>query len=145
MKSHPVRQWLFTVAAVGTLLWPVSLAAQATGQIAGAVTSETGQPLAGASISVPGTAIGTLTGANGRFTVSGVPAGQQSVRATLIGYTEQTQAVQVVAGQVATTNFQLASQALELEGVVAVGYGTQRRVNLTGAVASVNIEEAASM
>jgi TonB-linked SusC/RagA family outer membrane protein len=145
MKSHPVRQWLFTVAAVGTLLWPVSLAAQATGQIAGAVTSETGQPLAGASISIPGTAIGTLTGANGRFTVSGVPAGQQSVRVTLIGYTEETQAVQVVAGQVATTNFQLASQALELEGVVAVGYGTQRRVNLTGAVASVNIEEAASV
>ena len=129
---------LFALALTALLAVPAPLGAQATGQVTGTVTSETGGPLSGASVSVLGTASGALTGPDGRYTISGVQPGERTLRATLIGYAEQTATVTITSGQVAQQNFQLTSQALELEGVVAVGYGTQRRVTVTGAVASVS-------
>lgn len=131
---------LFALALAGQLV-PGSSAAQATGQVTGTVTSETGEPLSGASVSVVGTASGALSGQDGRYNINGVPAGQQTIRATLIGFGEQTVSVAVTAGQAVQANFQLSSRAVELEGIVAVGYGTQRRANLTGAVASVTTEQ----
>ena len=133
--------WLLAVTTAGLLAAPGTLAAQATGQITGTVTGDTGQPLSGASVSVVGTASGALTGQDGRYTISGVQAGERTVRAALIGYAPQTATITVSAGQVASQNFQLTSEAVELEGIVAVGYGTQRKVNLTGAVASVDAEQ----
>jgi TonB-linked SusC/RagA family outer membrane protein len=138
MKNRFVKQWLLTTLVTSAFLWPASVAAQTTGQVVGVVTAETGQPLSGASVSVVGTSVGALSGNDGRFTLTSVPTGQQTVRASLIGFGQVTNSVQVTAGEAATVNFQLASQAVELEGVVAVGYGTQQRVNLTGAVASIN-------
>lgn len=120
------------------LLSPEAGQAQATGQISGLITSSTGQPLSGASVSAGGR--GALTGADGRYTVTAVPAGTHTVRANLIGYTEQVRQVTVAAGQTATANFQLSAQAVMLEGIVATGYGTQRRQDVTGAVAAVRAE-----
>ena len=111
---------------------------QATGQVTGSVTSTEGAPLAGASVSVNGQ--GALTNAQGRFTIPAVSAGSHTINAGLIGYSEQSRQVTVVAGQAVTVNFQLAPSAVELEGVVAVGYGTARSQDVTGAVASVRPE-----
>ena len=133
--------WLLALALTALLAAPATLAAQATGQITGIVTSETGQALSGASVSIVGTASGALSGEDGRYTISGVQPGQRTLRATLIGYAEQTLSVAVTAGQVTQQNIQMTSQAVELEGIVAVGYGTQERVNVTGAVASVSPAE----
>ena len=115
--------------------------AQAQGRITGSVTSADGEPLSGASVVVVGTASGALSGADGRFTIEGIAPGTRTLRATLIGYAEQTRQVTVVAGQAATATFQLSAAAVELEGIVAVGYGTQRREEVTGAVASVSEDE----
>jgi TonB-linked SusC/RagA family outer membrane protein len=119
---------------------PGSLTAQATGQIAGVVTSATGSPLAGVRVSVDGTALGANTATDGRYSISGVRVGSHTLRATLVGYAEGTQAVTVIGGQTATANLQLSAQAVALEGVVAVGYGTQRKATLTGAVSAVSGE-----
>src|SRR2546429_222223 len=55
-----------------------------------------------------------------------------------------TSLVLAVAGQDAVIDLQLKAQAIELEAVVAVGYGTQRRRDLTGAVTSINVDQAQS-
>jgi TonB-linked SusC/RagA family outer membrane protein len=131
------RRWLFAAVTTAILALPASLMAQATGQITGTVTTEAGNPLAGAAVAVAGTTRGAQTGADGRFTITAVPAGSQTVRATFAGYGESTQQVTVSAGQTATVNITLRAQVVQLEGVVAVGYGTQQRAALTGAVGTV--------
>jgi TonB-linked SusC/RagA family outer membrane protein len=133
--------WLLAVTTAGLLAAPGSLAAQATGQVTGSVTAEDGRPLSGASVSITGTDIGALTNATGRYSLPAVPSGQHTVQATLIGYGSASATVSVAAGQTATADLQLTSQALELEGIVAVGYGTQRKETLTGSVSAVSGEE----
>ena len=113
--------------------------AQATGRVSGSVTDASGAPLAGVAITSEG--LGTLSDQNGRYTLDNVPAGAHQVRASRLGYAESTLPVTVAAGQTATINFRLTASAVELEGVVAVGYGTQQRRDVTGAVASVEAEE----
>ena len=123
---------------------PASVAwSQATGQVTGTVTSTEGAPLSGASVSVNG--LGALTNAQGQFTIQSVPAGTHTIVAGLIGYAQQSRQVTVTAGQAATANFSLAAAAVELEGVVAVGYGTARSEDVTGAVAVVRAEELADL
>ncbi|MBW3628909.1 MAG: TonB-dependent receptor [Gemmatimonadetes bacterium] len=131
------------VATLTTVLSSTSAWAQATGRITGTVTTEGGTPLAGAQVAVTGTQLGARTGANGQFTIDGVSAGSRTVRATMIGYTEASQTVTVAAGQAVTANLRLSSSAVQLEGIVAVGYGTQRAEALTGAVGAVTAEQIA--
>ena len=109
--------------------------AQDVGTVAGAVTDKmTGAALAGAQVSVGGaTRLSAVTGADGRFLIEGVPAGETTARARHIGYATVALSVTVVSGQTATADFQLQAQAVELEGLVVVGYGTQRREDITGA------------
>jgi len=115
-------------------------AGQATGTVTGQVTGEGEAPLAGVIVRVNGTSLATLTDNNGRYTLPDVPAGNQSITASSIGYSESQRAVTVAAGQTVTLNIALESDVLALEGIVAVGYGTQRRQDVTGSVASVRME-----
>ncbi|HEV2148379.1 MAG TPA: TonB-dependent receptor [Longimicrobiaceae bacterium] len=134
-------RWTTTLLCllVFTLL-PAAMSAQA-GRITGTVVGgQPARPLAGAAVTVPNTALTAVTGEDGRYTLVNVPAGTRTVRASLIGFGAQTQTVTVAAGETATANFSLQSEAIALEGLVAVGYGTQRRETVTGAVSSVNME-----
>ncbi|HET8655400.1 MAG TPA: TonB-dependent receptor [Longimicrobiaceae bacterium] len=140
-------QWKTSLACLLALcLLPVGAAAQATGSISGTVTNgATGEPLAGASVTIPTTKIGALTGANGQFTLTGVAPGSYTVRAAYLGYSAQEQTVTVTAGQTATVNFGLSAQAVQLEGIVAIGYGTTQKKDLTGAVSTVKPEQLAKV
>jgi TonB-linked SusC/RagA family outer membrane protein len=132
----------FVLLLLAGLFTASQASAQNTGQVTGLVTDGAGAPLSGVAVTVgTGGSLGTLSGQNGRFTVSNVPAGTHQVRAARLGYGESTQSVTVAAGQAATANFTLAASAVELEGVVAVGYGTQLRRDVTGAVGSISPEE----
>jgi TonB-dependent starch-binding outer membrane protein SusC len=109
------------------------------GVITGRVTdAATGEPLSGVQVAIVGTTRGALTGVDGRYSITAVPAGSHDVRATSVGYRASTTRVTVVSGQSVTVDFPLAMHAVELEGVVAVGYGTQQRRDVTGSVASVS-------
>ena len=135
---------LVTAATLMVLASAVPLRAQrATGRIAGIVTTTgTNQPLASAQVSIVGTATGALTGANGRFVLAGVAPGTYQVRVVLLGYAPQTaDSVRVVSDSSTTVNFVLQPTALELAQVVVVGYGTQRREEVTSAVTSVTADE----
>ena len=137
-----MRRVLFS-CLIPLLLSAPAAAAQTTGTITGSVTGDAGQPLQGANIRAGN--LTALTNTEGRFTISGVQPGQHEVRANMLGYGEGVQSVTVAAGQTATVNFALVSEALELEGIVAVGYGTQRRESLTGSVATVTADELAEI
>src|SRR5919106_704854 len=77
------------------------------------------------------------TGPDGRYVIQGVPAGTYQVRARTIGYAlGEASNVVVVAGQTATVDFRLETQAIQLSEVVSIGYATVERRDVTGSVAS---------
>ena len=111
------------------------------GTIRGVVTeATTGAPVAGARVAIALTQLGANTDAGGRFTIANVPDGTHAVQARMIGFSVLERTVTVANGQVATVNFELSRQAVLLDAVVAVGYGTQRRGNVTGAVDQVSAQ-----
>ncbi|MGH7575764.1 MAG: SusC/RagA family TonB-linked outer membrane protein [Longimicrobiales bacterium] len=121
-----------------SLLMPVVLQAQETGQITGLVTSDVGQPIGGVLVSIQGTSLSAVTAPNGRYTIANVPAGTHVVRTSSVGYATIELTVTVEAGSPAVLDIRLDAEAIELAEIVAVGYGTQRRGEITGAVANVS-------
>ncbi|MDR1683783.1 MAG: TonB-dependent receptor, partial [Candidatus Symbiothrix sp.] len=105
-------------------------------KISGTVTdAEDGLGLPGVSVVVQGSNIGTVTDVDGNFTIS-VPQGK-SLTFSYIGYVKQT----VVVKGNAPLNVALKMDALMLDEVVAIGYGTMKKSDLTGAVASVKADD----
>ncbi len=135
-----MHRWIPLAAAL--VCATTSAQAQApTGRITGVVTvAPGGQPLPSANLIVVGTTVAGAAGPDGRFILPNVPAGERQVRAQRIGYAPVTQTVTVVAGQAATLSFAMTAQAVQLEGVVTVGYGTQSRREVTGAVATLKAD-----
>src|SRR5205814_8366059 len=121
------------------------LQAQETGQVAGTVTNEQGQPVATASVVVQGTRLAVATGLDGKYVIPEVPAGTRTVVARLIGFGVATQVVTVTAGQSVVADFRLSVKAIELQGPVVVGYGTQERRTVTGAVSTVQAAQIAEL
>ncbi|HMH84243.1 MAG TPA: SusC/RagA family TonB-linked outer membrane protein, partial [Gemmatimonadales bacterium] len=119
---------------------------QAQGSITGKVTAaQDGRPIAGASVMVIGTNRTGRTDTSGTYHIVEVPSGTRQVRARLLGFAALTQTVEVPVADVVTADFQLVAAAMQLEGVVVVGYGTQERRDLTGSVASVTAEQIAEV
>lgn len=129
------------LALAAALLAPLPAHGQATGRISGRVTDEAGAPLEGAQVLLAGAGIGVRAASGGEYTLTGIAPGEHQVRAEHLGFASRTATVRVAAGETARVSFALPAQAVTLEGVVAVGYGTQRRQDLTGAVASIAVDE----
>lgn len=108
-------------------------------QISGRVTNATGGPVANASVIVKGLNIGTSTDNDGRFSLS-VPASAGTLVVTSIGFNAQEVRV---TGE--TVNVSLGTAAAALNEVVVVGYGTQRRRDVTGAISKVTSEKITSI
>lgn len=106
-----------------------------TGSISGVVRDETNQPLPGASVSLKGLTQSTSTGNDGRYKLTGIAAGTQTIVVTFIGYQPQTRVIRI--GAVTEVNFQLQASSASLNEVVVVGYGTQRRRDVTGSVTTI--------
>jgi TonB-linked SusC/RagA family outer membrane protein len=110
-----------------------------TRQVSGTVTDAAGEPLIGVSVLSKGTTQGGITDENGAFNV------QAAENATLvfsyIGYDTQEMAV---AGQTAI-NIKMSENASSLNDVVVIGYGTQKKSQLTGAIASISKKEIAEL
>ena len=80
------------------------------------VDATTGRPLSGVQVVIVDTQLGALTGADGRFQIRNVPAGQHTVRAILMGYRADDQVIQVQSGSTVTLTFSLTQAAVEIEG-----------------------------
>jgi len=121
------------------MLWTAQARAQgATGTISGRIVDSTSQaPIQSAAVVVVGTQRGTLTRIDGGYTLTGVPVGSTTIRVTRIGYSPAQQTVNVTAGGTTTLNIGLKPAAAFLSELVTVGYGTQRREQITGSVATI--------
>ncbi|GEO05731.1 SusC/RagA family TonB-linked outer membrane protein [Adhaeribacter aerolatus] len=110
------------------------------GTVTGQVKDSAGQPLPGVSVSLKGTNTGTITDADGRFSIA-TPDGSQPVLIfTYIGFEKQ----EVAVGNQSTLNINLREDAKSLSEVVVVGFATQKKVNVTGAVEMITAEDIAN-
>lgn len=107
------------------------------GPVTGVVVDSEGEPLIGATVLVKGSSTGAATDIEGRFTVKAAPG--QELQISYVGY--QTLTIKVQAGKANLGNIVLAADSQVLNDVVVIGYGTQKKGDVTSAVASVKAED----
>ena len=120
--------------AIALFMSTIAMAQGGGTTVSGTVTDASQLPMVGVSVTVDGTDDGTITGINGEYTIN-VPK-NGSLTFSFIGYKSQTIAV----GTRTSVNVQMAEDNTTLDEVVVVGYGTQKKANLTGAVEQVTSE-----
>jgi TonB-linked SusC/RagA family outer membrane protein len=133
------------VASVALMLSAVmpgqSASAQArVGTVTGRVTEagEGGIALGSAQVTVTGTALGTITTAEGRYTLRNVPTGTITIRAARIGYGEKVSTITVTAGETANLDIALTKVAINLTPVVTTATGEQSRATIPNNIANIN-------
>ena len=124
-----MKRLAFLFIALATVL--VANANVVTGQ----VTDAQGEPLIGVSVVVAGTPTGTITDFDGYYTIDA--ANDAQLQFSYIGFTTITEVV----NNRTTINIVLREDTRLLDEVVVVGYDTQRKANLTGAVGSISVED----
>lgn len=121
-------------------VFPLFLFAQSNGKISGIVLDEEKQPLLGANIIVEGTSFGAATDMEGKYEFA-LPAGTYSITARFVGYEPVTKTnIVILAGKTTNLDFNLSSNAFTSGEVVVVGYGVQKKRDITGSVSSVNMK-----
>ena len=142
-----MRRIVGFVATLFLLALPASLVAQGNGTITGRVIDRASQlPVQGAQVRVLGTTRGVLTDQEGRYSITGLPAGSYEVSARRVGYGASTTRVTVTEGGSANAEFALATAATRLEEVVvnAVTGQEQRRLENgtnTGSIQVADLEK----
>lgn len=123
---------LLTLLSVFCWLSGHAFGQNVTGKV---VDSSTKDPIIGASVSVVGTTLGAITNADGSFSVSLGGKSQGEIEVSFVGYKDQKLAVR--AGQ----DYRIAMEedAINVNDVVVVGFGTQKKANLTGAVSTIDV------
>ncbi len=104
--------------------------------ITGTVTGNDGLPIPGVTIIVKGTTAGTVTDVNGKYTLTAVP-----VNSTLLFSFVGLRAQEIVVDSQTNIDVTMITDAIGLDEIVAIGYGTARKQDLTGAVVNVKAEE----
>lgn len=131
MKQRRIQLFAFLCSLLFVFLMSSEAIAQ-TITLKGKVIDKTQEPIIGATVLVEGTTNGTATDINGEFNLSGVPS-NAVLQVSYIGYASQTISLNGKTNLTIT----LLEDAEQLDEVVVVGYGVQKKVNMTGAVASV--------
>jgi TonB-linked SusC/RagA family outer membrane protein len=134
-RSSPVK-WLFSFLVILSFISSPVFAQ--TKKVEGTVTDSKGTPLEAVNVTVKGSSGGTITDSKGKFSIAAEP-GSVLVFSS-VGFITKNESV----GQRAAINLSLAENTSSLESVVVVGYGTQKKVNLSGAVAQVSGKDLAN-
>lgn len=109
---------------------------QSQAKVTGKITDSSRSPLPGVSIVVKGTTNGTITDSNGNYSLSNIPA-NAILQFSFVGMKTQ----EVVVGNNPTINVTLVEETIGIEEVVAIGYGTQKKADVTSSVATVKSSE----
>ncbi|MBS1668225.1 MAG: TonB-dependent receptor [Bacteroidetes bacterium] len=109
---------------------------KAVTQISGTITDQKGTGLPGVTVNVKGKNISTVTDENGRFKIN-VPIGQKALLVSSVGYADQ----EFIIGGKNDITIHMKESSKKLDDVVVVGYGTQKRKDLTGSVSSVSSDQ----
>ena len=115
------------------MLIPKGILQQIT--VTGTVTDSKGEPLPGVTVSIKGSTQGTATNANGFYSLQ-VPNGSATLVFSYIGFTGQ----ELLVGDRRAINVTLSEDTRQLDEVVVIGYGTQRKGELTSSISSINMK-----
>jgi TonB-dependent starch-binding outer membrane protein SusC len=110
------------------------------GAVTGRITDRNGSPLPGVTVVVKGTTVGTISSNDGTYALANV-----SPSTTLIFSFVGMRSQEIVVGNQTTINVVMAEETIGIEEVVAIGYGTQKKSSITGAISSVEAEDVVSM
>lgn len=116
---------------------PQSAILQQTRKITGRILDENGEPLIGVSVMLKGTSNGTITNIDGDYTLSGDITDKSVLEVTYIGMKKQ----EITVGNRTRINITMTSDNEMLDEVIVMGYGTQRKGNLTGSVSAIKSEK----
>jgi TonB-linked SusC/RagA family outer membrane protein len=105
-------------------------------KITGIVTDKKGTPLAGVTVLVTGTSVGTLTDINGKYSIV-VPQGSKTLTFSFIGMKPQ----EIIIGPLSQINVTMAELEINLDEVVVVGYGVQTRKNISSAISTISVAD----
>jgi TonB-dependent starch-binding outer membrane protein SusC len=136
VKEHGSGFNMQTMSSLNLLQYYTSRRAPVETPVKGRVTSEQGEGLPGVSVAVKGTTIGTVTDVDGNYSLT-VPDANSVLVFSFIGYTSQEQLV----GGKSEINIQLVEDLQKLSEVVVVGYGTQRKQEVTQAITTLKAED----
>lgn len=139
-KTKTIRKTLFTFCMV--LFANIFVCAQLSAQtrtVSGVIIDNFGDPVIGASVSIKGTGVGTATDMDGKYTLS-VPAEGKTLVVSYLGMKTQELPISGT-----TMDISMEEDVALLDEVVVIGYGTARRKDLTGSVASLSSEAIASV
>ena len=131
-----MKQLYFMLCMALMLLYGMPASAQTSHGISGKVTDQTGNGIAGASVIVKGTTTGTSTGSDGSYSLN-VKDGNATLVCSFIGMKSAEAAVN---GRT-EVNFALEADAIGLEEVIAIGYGTIRKEEITSSITRVSSDE----
>ena len=140
MRKEVLFSLMLTFGLAGGLtVCPVSAKAAVTQQtikVKGQVVDQDGEPLIGATVRVKGATTGSVTDIDGNFVIDA--ASNATLLISYVGYKDREVAVR---GRAVIESIQMEADSHVLDQVVVVGYGTQKKADLTGAVSIVNAEE----
>ena len=111
------------------------------GAIEGRITDEAGLPVSGANIYVKNSDLGSISDDEGYYKVTSIPTGEIVLIVDFIGYERAENITTIVSDETKNLDISLTTIVLSGQEVVVVGYGSQRKSQLTGAVASISTEE----
>lgn len=135
-KLYTRLPFLIVLSLLTAVIWAQPIYGQSRSTVTGTVTDAQKQPLVGVSIIVSGTQSGDVSGADGRFSIAGVPQGA-TLEFSYLGYQKVVQPV----GTKSSLNITLYEDTANIDEVVVVGYGVQRKTDLTGSVSSMRDDE----
>jgi TonB-dependent receptor len=131
------------IVALFIFFLPVDAHAQSTGIVEGRIVDASGgSPLPGANVVVEGTSIGTSTDQNGRYQLTSVPTGSQTLTVSFVSYQTTSETVEVSAGQTVTLDVALSSRVLEGGEVVVRGIRESQFRSVNQKRQSMNIVDA---
>jgi TonB-linked SusC/RagA family outer membrane protein len=138
MRAFPIALLL-----IAHIFWSSSVKAQQTSEVKGTVRGENNHPLGNVSIVVRNAQVkfvtGTKTDSAGVFIINVPPRGGYEFTFTSVGYEPQTVSGYSVKGRLTNTlDVEMKAAAASMDQVVVIGYGTQKRKDLTGSVASIS-------
>jgi len=126
------KAYRFLILAITLLLFGQLPVQAQTTTVTGTISDENGTRLAGITITIKGTTTATVTDSTGKYSIRAPAGGTLVISAVGYGTVEER-----IGGRT-TVNISLKEKAAELNNVVVVGYGTQKKADLTGAIASVS-------
>jgi TonB-linked SusC/RagA family outer membrane protein len=135
LKSPHLPRYLATVRYLSLLLLLVLCSAVQAQVVKGKITDETGTGLPGVNVIAKGTAVGSVSDADGNYAVT-VPEGSKTLVFSFIGYGTQ----EISVDGRTTIDVKMAVDATQLSEVVVIGYGEQKRESVTGSVVSLTGE-----